>query len=726
MKTIFLALLWHQHQPYYRDPLTDTCAMPWVRMHGTKDYFGMAALAEEFPEVRVNINLVPSLIEQLRAYVDRGADDIFLRHARIPAADLTPDDKRFLLRNFFFANHDHMIRPSPRYGGLMARVRTRDGLETALATWNAQDYRDLQVWQNLAWFHPIARERDPAIAELVRKDRAFSEDDKALCLDRQHELLKAVLPMHRKLQDEGRIEISTTPMYHPILPLLCRMGSARVAMPQCALPRMSEELTADARWHLEQGVRTYRREFACDPRGCWPSEGSVSPEILPLLREAGFTWFASDEEVLLLSDGGAPNRHGPLRQRTAEILYRPYSCAAGSGSIAGLFRDHRLSDMIGFDYQRYSPTAAAQDLVGRIREAGRSAPQGIPLVTLILDGENAWEHYPNNGIQFLRHLYQLLSKDPEIRMVRISDFLEAHPPEHAISRLHSGSWISHNFSIWVGHPEDNAAWEAVDRARQVVVAAARDPATSPEALERAWGAIHIAEGSDWYWWFGDDHASALDAEFDAMFRRHVANAYVALGKPVPPSLSEPIKRGRTREMFTAPWAFLRVEVDGRRSDYYEWIASGVYQVRREATVMDQGASSGLSELHFGFSMDTLYLRADALPSWREWARPGLKCGFTFLVPHERRLVIEMQEGKWTASVYNDEEASSPRTDLKVAADEILEVACPFSVLGAKTGDRIEFVFTVESPGEVPRRYPVTVPLACTVPAADFEEVDWSV
>ena len=534
MADIALAFLWHQHQPYYPDDVAGENPMPWVRLHGVKDYYGMALHLLEFPEMKCTINLVPSLLVQLLAYTDHGASDRFLDVSRIPADALSEADGLFLLEHFFMANADHMILPFPRYAELYHRRGLgRSTAQESLRRFKPADLRDLQVWFNLAWVHPLAVERDAVLRGLHDKGRNFTEDDKNALLTKHIDILREVLPLHRRLAESGQVELTTTPFYHPILPLLLDKKLAREAMPNAALPHHTAGYPEDAALHVRTAVEQHARLFGKPPRGMWPAEGSVCQSMIPLLAQHGVRWIATDEEILSASTAGAVSRDGKGHVNRPELLYRPYKVHEGDAKLRIVFRDHALSDLIGFHYQHSDPEAAAEDFMGCLAGVGQAlgvGEGGPALVSVILDGENCWEHYPGGGVGFLRTLYRRCTTTPGVRPTTIGDFLESHPPQDVLPRLFAGSWIGHNFAIWIGHEEDNTAWDAIHRAREYLVrrsagmqnaecrmqnADNTDSAfcTLHSALvgspvERAWRELYIAEGSDWFWWYGDDNSSA--------------------------------------------------------------------------------------------------------------------------------------------------------------------------------------------------------------------------
>ncbi len=416
MQPVSLALFWHQHQPYYPDDVSGETLMPWVRMHGTKDYIGMALHIAEVPEFRCTINLVPSLLVQIQRYVD-GKSDRHLDVSRMPADSLSEADSLYLLDHFFMAYVDGMIRPHQRYYELyLKRGLGRESAAAVRDRYSQQDLRDLQVWSNLTWFHELLFERDPALKAFRQKGQGWSETEKNWLLDQQREVMAEIIPLHRKLSENGQVELTTTPFYHPIMPLLWDKRSARQAMPACELPRYTESYKEDVHEHLRRAVKLHTECFGAPPKGLWPSEGSVSQDIIAAIADVGIEWIATDEEILMQSTDNFVSRDGQGLVTKPEMLFRPWRVEQDGKQLQIVFRDHGLSDLIGFHYQRNDPIWAADDLLGKVASIGRGVAGRMgdkpAIVPVILDGENCWEFYPDGGVRFLRHLYQQAAVHP--------------------------------------------------------------------------------------------------------------------------------------------------------------------------------------------------------------------------------------------------------------------------------------------------------------------------
>jgi alpha-amylase/alpha-mannosidase (GH57 family) len=734
MAEVALAFLWHQHQPYYPDDVAGDNPMPWVRLHGVKDYYGMALHLQEVPEMHCTINLVPSLLLQLQAYTERGATDQYLLVSRKPADSLSADDSLFLLDHFFMADPEQMIRPYRRYAELhQRRGAGRNTAREALRRFQARDLRDLQVWFNLAWVHPLAVERDSDLRELHAKGRNFTEEEKNRLLDKHLEILREVIPLHQQLTDRGQVELTTTPYFHPILPLLFDKKLAREAMPEVKLPRHGTGFPEDAAVHVRRAVEQHTKLFGKPPRGLWPAEGSVCQVMLPLLARHGIRWIATDEEILSASTQGFVSRDSRGHVRNPDQMYRPYKVVEAGHELGIVFRDHALSDMIGFHYQRSEPMAAAEDFVRHLREIGQAVGGNQPaLVSVILDGENCWEHYPGGGVPFLRALYDRCTKAGDIHPVQVGAFLDQYPPRDTLPHLFAGSWISHNFAIWIGHEEDNTAWDALHVAREHLRQRAQQEHVPSEALSRAWEELYIAEGSDWFWWFGDDHSSAQDALFDYLFRKHLQNIYLLLGDTPPADLGRPISRRGQRVLYTQPRAFLDVKIDGRRT-FFEWLSAGRYVCQNERGTMAMVTRGPIKEVYFGFSPETLLIRVDFdTPARTALADfDALRVGFVEPAGYEV-LVTDLKIGQPVAQVFkpsrgaNGSAGLEPPATVEVGVDRIVELRIPFERLGVKVDQPIQFYVDLLQGGQSRDRAPREGAIALTCPSPDFEQIMWDV
>jgi len=728
MSELAIAFYWHQHQPYYPDDVGGQNPMPWVRLHGVKDYAGMALHLLEFPAMHCTINLVPSLLVQIQACAEGKATDRPFEVSRLTAHDLTEADSLYLLDNFFMANPHHMIQPHPRYHELyLRRAPGKNTSREALRRFKEHDLRDLQVWFNLAWVHPLIIERDAELKQLIDKGRRYTEDDKNWLLDKHLAILKEIIPLHKKLLESGQVELTTTPFYHPILPLLFDKKLAREAMPDVKLPRFTGGYPEDAAVHVRRAIEYHASLFGSPPKGMWPAEGSVCQAMIPLLAEHGIRWIGTDEEILSQSTQGFISRDDHGHVRNPEMLYRPYRVKEGERELSIVFRDHALSDMVGFHYQRSAGEDGAEDFLRQLHNIRQAIkPEQTPLVNIILDGENCWEHYPEGGVPFLRGLYRRCTTTPGIRPVKLGAYLEKSPPRDTLPHLFAGSWIHHNFAIWIGHEEDNTAWDAIQRTREHLRSRVAQGRVSADKLHRAWEEMFIAEGSDWFWWYGDDHVSAQNDVFDHLFRKHLQNVYLILGDTPPPDLGRAISHAGHRPLFTQPRAFLDVKLDGRET-FFEWLSAGLYECQNERSTMAMGGWGALRNVYFGFDLKSLFIRVD-------FDRPArlatvdfdtLRIGFVEPVDFEVRLEQPGRPEQRVVLLHQGLVEAEGKA-IGVGLDKIVELAIPFAALGVDVGESMQFFIDLMQGEQSRDRAPREGTIHVTCPSADFERITWDV
>jgi len=701
-----LILLWHMHQPFYKDLVSGEYRLPWVRLHALKDYYGMVKLLEEFPEVHQNFNLVPSLVAQLEDYTSGIFKDPFWDAAARPASQLSLDEKHFLLTYFFQAHGERMIGRYPRYRRLWEQVRAAGADPTnAAITFAERDYRDLQVLSQLAWFDECYL-ADPCIRELIEKGQDFTEQDQRLIMSKQHELLRSVLPAYREAAARGSIELSATPYYHPILPLVCDTNAGREAVPGLPLPTERFRRPEDAEEQVRRALEHHERCFGHRPAGLWPSEGSVSDEAVHIAAELGLQWMASDEGVLgrTLNYEMHRNEAGFLPPEGAEKLYKIYRWEREHHAMNMVFRDHRISDLIGFVYAAMSAAEAASDLVNNIKQAaapvlesGRDA-----VLSIVLDGENAWESYEGNGRDFLRRFYDQLQRDPQIEPVTVSEAIARQNPESlgGLRGLVPGSWINANFNVWIGAPEDNKSWDYLTQARDFY----DDNANRAREPERqlAFEELLIAEGSDWNWWYGPEHHSANDRDFDELYRKHLSNVYSALGGVPPDHLARPISGVQPRAKFAPQTAYVHPPIDGMASSYFAWMGAAMFSSDRRGGSM-HGKLFVLDSIHAGIDESHLYARLDFASQLPE--------GLTAAALH-----LALRTGEQTAGGFQLEaaidngalkswELRRDDSGLQVASDrdpqgaemalgKVLALKLPMELLGAVEGDSFNLRFVL--------------------------------
>lgn len=722
-KPLYVTFLWHMHQPYYKDPFTGLYRLPWVRLHGTKDYLDMVRILRDYPDIKQNFNLVPSLLEQIIDYAQNNARDTFVDLTLKEASELNEDEKVSLLENFFLANWETMIRPIPRYNELLIKrgVRaSRSDLKRRIRYFSDSDFLDLQVLFNLVWIDPVLRKEDPFLSHLVDKGRNFTEEEKRGVISKHYDILKRIIPEYRELYEKGQIELSTTPFYHPILPLLCDTNIARISSPEIRLPKRFSFIE-DARAQIRSGIEFFEKVFGFRPAGMWPSEGSVSEDVVKMMGSEGIKWIATDEEILARSLRIALRGHsGSLIH--PETLYSVYEYEG----VSIIFRDHKLSDLIGFVYSQWEPKAAADDLINRLNHIHSALSDSDPhIVPIILDGENAWEYYRNDGHDFLNYLYEGLSKSDRLRVVTISEYLKIKTSVSPLHEIHPGSWINGNFNIWIGHEEDNTAWNYLLETRQSLDLYKR---ANPERdVSSALKNIYIAEGSDWNWWYGDEHSTENAKDFDELFRLNLMRVYKEIETEIPPFLYVPVlKEDRATEPSIGIRGFIFPKIDGMMTSYYEWYQAAYIDVARTGGSM-HSSESLLTRIYYGFNQDTLFIRIDPSTPFSEFPESSA-IALETIRPHGFRIYIPLKQGK--AILYKRGETSHEKGWLEVkeiadyAINDILECAISFNDLMAKEREEIDFFITVIKNGEEIERSPWRGYISVTVPTPDFEAMMW--
>jgi alpha-amylase/alpha-mannosidase (GH57 family) len=734
MKTIQLCFLWHMHQPYYTDPLTGSASMPWVRLHATKAYYDMAFLLDRFPQARSTFNFTPSLLLQLEEFSAGRVRDLFLEYAQRPAADLTPTEKAFLIRHFFSANWATMVRPFPRYQELLVKrgldIHGQD-LERLAKQFSTQDFLDLQVWHNLAWFGYGSLERFPRLAELRAKNRGFTEEDKREVLALQQTAIRDIIPMYRALQDREQIELTTTPFFHPILPLVIDSEFTRRARPDLPLPARFHA-PADAEAQIRRAVEYHTQTFGRAPVGLWPSEGSVCPEILPIVSKAGIRWLATDEGILFRSlqmAGQAWNRHFHL--------YQPYRVGTDAQPLSMLFRDREISDAFGFIYHKTTPESAADDVLRRIRSLAYDIPLEHGIIGVILDGENPWEHYHDGGERFLSLLFQAFEGDGlhighgiRVRVNTIGRAIETAPPSQHLDQLHSGSWINQDFKIWIGHQEDNRGWDLLQHTRARLVEVT--PSLSPDRAQAAWDELYAAEGSDWFWWYGDDFDTDYKQEFDRLFRTHLRNVWTYAGMTPPEILNQPLVEARIPQgldLVQQPLAFITPTLDGMASNFFEWRGAGTINPTPPLGAMWK--SEGLfTAMFFGFDREHLYLRLDlddASAPRQEQCTADLYVGSGI---QQYRLSFPLSAAGADTFLLARADESGVYRDVgsysTICRRKILELGVPFKDLEIEVGTQLRLTLTVSEHGMEIGRYPHHGPATFNRPDDDFASTMWRV
>ncbi len=716
-----VVFLWHMHQPYYVNPVTRTAMMPWVRLHSVKGYLDMVSVIEDFPRIRVNFNLTPVLLLQIKELIEGEISDLWLEWTRKPAAELNDDEKFAILENFFKIHWDNLVKPFPRYWELLNKrglTFYADEVRRGLRYFTTQEFLDLQVWFNLAWCGYTADKLFPELKQLRAKGRDFTEQEKQRVLDIHLEIMRLVLKKYADAESRGQVELTTTPFFHPILPLVYDSQFAERCLPGRKFPNRFR-WPQDAASHLTLAVEQHAKLFGKKPRGLWPSEGSIAPELIPLMQQVGIQYFCSDEENLFNSiklDPAYKNQHLDHLE-----LFQGWRIHSDGAAVNAVFREKPLSDFIGFMAAKNDAKQAATHLLHHLTHIANLVPRDTGLIPLILDGENAWETFADGGESFLRAFYGGIEKESErLTSCTIEDYFQRNPPKRQLTTLHTGSWISSNFDIWIGEDEENRAWDLLGEARAFLQRQI-DAGVLDEAQQgKAFFEIYAAEGSDWFWWYGPDFHTDNDDLFDGLFRQHLKNVYLICGALIPPELEVPITRAKAVQVYERPRELISPNIDGRASSYFEWIGAGCYEAGSEQGAMYR-AERIAEKMYFGFSEEALYVRLDLVK-----LQPNTSLTLIFFEP--RGFILKTgplaRKGPQSFTITTPGGVELKRES--IAVDEIVEWEIPLLDLALAPGRPVAFQLRVVQDGIERETCPESGPIQIMVSTPEFNMKNWLV
>jgi alpha-amylase/alpha-mannosidase (GH57 family) len=639
-----LNFVWHFHQPDYRHPVTGQPVLPWVRLHAVKGYLDLLTALDAAENAHVCVNFSGVLLNQLAAYANTGLPDRWGELSALPAGQLDEDARQVVMANFFSAHTENLIRPHTRYWELKEKCTelARQDVDGAGSGLSDKELTDLIVWFNLAWIG-FTGQRRKDVRELINRGRGYSHEDQLQVLCIHRELAAMALPGYRALAEAGRIELSTTPFNHPILPLVIDLAEGTLN-PGDPLPEFHYPQDARRQVHLAQ--ESFAAAFGQHPRGMWPAEGSVSDAALEIFSEAGLSWVATDQSNL--PHGGHLTHLMPWRWEREDQ------------AIHVFFRDTRLADNIGFEYARWQPRVAGQHLVQMARMLGEQHGD-LSVITIALDGENPWENYAEGGEHFLAAMFAAIKAHPTMDCVTPSEVVQRQEWP-SMNHVHSGSWVSGNFDIWSRHADTRRAWRLMAQARAELDSHMSDPAIEHHVL--------AAESSDWFWWYGDDFVSSQQWQFDELFRGHLIAAYEKAGLDVPGPLYGPIISQQEQPVSKITHRLDPV-LDGRVTSFYEW--RHAKEIDLAGTQGSMARTNGNDKLRalYGYSADKLWLRIDLPPEWRGRADVALN------------LALELTLEQRTQSFALSRDTSVVNSKMAVGA--ILELALPLEAISVGAG-----------------------------------------
>lgn len=711
-KKIHIAFLWHMHQPPYEDPFTGIFLLPWTYLHATKDYYDMLAVVAKHPRMRANFNLTMSLLEQIQKYALREAKDQTLEVCSQDPADLDGESREFLLRTCFDGCAEPLIMRFPRYRQLYDFYRASRSAGEAANIFEAQEFTDLTTLFLLAWCGPTLQ-ADPLVRALIGKKRGFTKEDRQKLVEISLRHIAKIIPYYREVAATGQVEVSTSPYYHPLMPLLVNSAAALEADPGVTLPEIRFVAPEEAERQIDLALEAFSRIFGGQPAGMWPPEGAISDAVLSMFARRKVKWIASDEEVLRRTMGGdvaAEERFYPLNYN----------------GMALFFRNRVLSDNIGFVYCRWPLEKSVSHFMESLRELARQAPDDRGIVVVAMDGENAWEFYGDGGYPFLDALYSAIEASDFVEPVTLSEYLDRYGTGEEVAQVATGSWVDGNLNTWIGDPIKNRAWEALANAHRLV-------SSLPEKACKIHGVggnnggcpLLRAEASDWFWWFGRGHASVHKREFDYLFRQYLRAVYRRVGVAAPENLEEPLNDDLRVLRIKRPTALIHPRITGRKDSYYKWVGAGECSYEHGAI---HRLSPIIEKVFFGFDRERFYLRCDGFQSLKGFLNELGFLRIHFLGPVEVTMNIrgcpagcileKVQAGFGVGLV----------TGAEVAVDDVLELAIPVAELGLGLGSRsrIEFYLTLGK-GELEfERFPWDATIEMDFEPEDYESRNWFV
>jgi len=570
---VFLSILWHMHQPYYANLESGELNSPTIVFRTLFNYYPMALIASRYPSAKINFNITPVLIKQIEGIARGEIKDNFLDI--LGNQDASPAEIGLFLQEL------------PEFA--LKRYRIIGLLEEKLRdkSYSDQDILDLKIYMHLISFHPLAM--DEELKAILKKGRNFDLSDQECLYRKEKEIFSKTIPLYKKLQDDKQAEISTSPFAHPILPLIFNTDSARKTSTVFPVAEGIFSCPPDAKMQIDEGMEVYKRSFGTVPAGIWPSEGSLSEEILELLSESGISWTATDEYLL-------------ARTLDRSLSGEQHNIWNFRDKISLFFRDHAISDLIGFSYQDMEEKEAAADFVKRVENAGKEAEGRI--ISIILDGENPWDFYPDYGANFLSSLYAILSENSNIKTTTFSQALKENIFREKLEQIYPGSWMGNNFDNWIGKEQANKAWSILKQAREKTWKSFNS--LSQDVQKMLQETVMIAESSDWFWWYSLPADIGIKRKFDSYFRSCVKRMYEITGIEIPEFLFHPVENLIEEEVFP----YIRPVLDGRNTHFYEWLnaveidPSNLWATFRPGNFPVKKLYYGYDDTHIFFRIDT--------------------------------------------------------------------------------------------------------------------------
>ena len=720
-KKLSIAFYWHMHQPVYQINPDEDYLMPWIRLHGVQDYLDMLLIMDNFKKLKLNFNLVPALLDSLIDYGEKDFHDIHSRLTVTDISELTNDDKEFILNNFFDVNYSSMIFPHEKYNNLYQKRFSEE--KANINSFSPQEYSDIMAWFNLVWLNPSYKEQFPEIKKLIKKGGNYSLEDRVTIIEIHRKIIRLIIPTYKKFLEKGRIELTTSPYYHPILPILLDIKSCQkhLLMPDSSLVDLN--MKEDAKFQIKAALDRMEQIFGKRPTGFWPPELCTSPEELELLKELGIQWAISDEVILSKSIKFNFVRDFKGYLEDPYYLMKSYEYKTKNSKLKMIFRNSIIPNLISYEYSNHDPKIAAADLYDRIKVTQnklQTSPDNNHLLTIAMDGENYWENYSQDGSSFLKEIYSMIENDETLETVLISDYLANEKHHKELKNIHSGSRINKNFQLWLGDPVKNLAWTYLKQVREDFNSMIK---VSPEHknIKAAYKELLIAQGSDWFWWYGEPNDSGQDHVFDYLFREHLKNVYKFLGVESPKYLNSQLISTFTKPS-RYPKSTISPKISGIAEADEEWLNAGCINMP-DGPVLQENKL--FEKICYGADNHNFYLRLyltnshpenplkntvmhqmsvymrnsdkkqlqspirliskteNIFPIMREKFHNELIISVLENKLYPAQLIKAMQDGLWTMQNVKN---------IKMAFQKVIDVCVPFESLDIAPGEKLEFFF----------------------------------
>jgi len=715
VKNLSLAIYWHMHQPVYE--IEGTYLMPWARLHAVKDYLDMILVLEKFPKLKLNFDVVPALMDTVIDYIN-GKHDI---HSELTVSNLeniTEEEKSFILNNFFSSKFETMIYRSENYKNLYQKRFSKDVCNPD--DFNLQEISDLMALFNLVWIDSAHYSRYPRLQELWEKQYNYSLEDRIEIINIHRQIMEEIIPTYKKYIQEGRIELTTSAYYHSILPILIDLkASTKSVLTTQDLPQ-SLDMLDDAKNQIKKALNRVEEIMGIRPKGFWPPELCLGPKTLNILAQEGIEWTISDEGILSRSINFDFIRDFKGNLDDPYHLLQVYEYQTKNNPINVIFRDRSIPNLINFEYAGIDSQMAASDLYDKIKVIQNKllvSPDNNHLLTIALDGENCWENYQNDGNDFLINLYTYLENDKTLETVLISDYIKKDSHKKTLNKIYSGSWIDKTFQYWIGEPTKNKAWSYLKEAKNTYEEFIKKNPEHPNN-NFAYRELMIAEGSDWFWWYGEPNNSGQDYVFDYMFRERLKNIYTSIGLDFPEYLNDSLIT-KVEMPFKHPSKSISPRMDGLFDSYDDWYHSGNISLLDGPVFRE---NKNIDKIHFGSDDKNIYLRLqvnkgngessfiDRINQFYIYIRNATNIGNRAYIrlisktdnpypilkekfEHELTLTLvkdTLYPPRLTACLHPNMWTLANPENIKIIYNDVIDVTIPFDSLGVKMGETIEF------------------------------------